>query len=191
SLKDLADIPVAVKNGTAVLVKDLGTVNFGPAPRRGVADWQGEGQTVGGIVVMRYGENALKVIQAVKAKLAEIAPSLPPGVTIRSLRPLGSHRGFGPHPRARSHRRGAGGEPRDCTVPVAFPLGADPDSLHPDRGSSPRSSRCTSCTSRATSCPSGGLRSRSGCWSMPPWSWSRTATDGSPKRMPAPRDRRP
>ncbi len=84
SLKDLADIPVAVKNGTPVLVKDLGTVNFGPAPRRGVADWQGEGETVGGIVVMRYGENALKVIQAVKAKLAAIAPSLPPGITIRS-----------------------------------------------------------------------------------------------------------
>ncbi|MBW4052235.1 MAG: efflux RND transporter permease subunit [Proteobacteria bacterium] len=84
SLKDLADIPVAVKNGTPVLVKDLGTVNFGPAPRRGVAEWQGEGETVGGIVVMRYGENALKVIQAVKAKLAAIAPSLPPGITIRS-----------------------------------------------------------------------------------------------------------
>ncbi len=84
SLKDLADIPVAVKNGTPVLVKDLGTVNFGPAPRRGVADWQGEGETVGGIVVMRYGENALKVIQAVKAKLAAIAPSLPPGIAIRS-----------------------------------------------------------------------------------------------------------
>ena len=84
SLQDLADIPVAVKNGTPVLVKDLGAVNFGPAPRRGVADWQGEGETVGGIVVMRYGENALKVIRAVKAKLADIAPSLPPGVTIRS-----------------------------------------------------------------------------------------------------------
>ncbi len=84
SLKDLADIPVAVKDGTPVLVKDLGVVNFGPAPRRGVANWQGEGQTVGGIVVMRSGENALKVIRAVKAKLAAIAPSLPPGITIRS-----------------------------------------------------------------------------------------------------------
>ncbi len=84
SLKDLADIPVAVKNGTPVLVRDLGVVNFGPAPRRGVADWQGEGETVGGIVAMRYGENALKVIQAVKAKLAAIALSLPPGITIRS-----------------------------------------------------------------------------------------------------------
>ena len=84
SLQDLADIPVAVKNGTPVLVKDLGTVNFGPAPRSGVANWQGEGQTVGGIVVMRSGANALKVIQAVKAKLTAIAPSLPPGITIRS-----------------------------------------------------------------------------------------------------------
>ena len=84
SLKDLADIPVAVKNGTPVLVKDLGVVNFGPAPRRGVAEWQGEGQTVGGIVVMRQGANALKVIQAVKAKLAAVTPSLPPGVTIRT-----------------------------------------------------------------------------------------------------------
>ena len=74
SLQDLADIPVAVKNGTPVLVKDLGTVNFGPAPRSGVANWQGEGQTVGGIVVMRSGANALKVIQAVKAKLTAIAP---------------------------------------------------------------------------------------------------------------------
>ncbi len=84
SLKELADIPVAVKNGTPVLVKDLGAVNFGPAPRRGVADWQGEGETVGGIVVMRYGENALKVIQALKAKLAGLASSLPPGVTLRT-----------------------------------------------------------------------------------------------------------
>ena len=84
SLKDLADIPVAVKNGTPVLVKDLGVVNFGSVPHSGVAEWQGEGQTVGGIVVMRFGENALKVIRAVKAKLAAIAPSLPPGVIIRT-----------------------------------------------------------------------------------------------------------
>ncbi len=84
SLKDLADVPVAVKNGTPVLVGDLGTVTFGPDIREGAADWNGEGQTVGGIVVMRYGMNALKVIQGVKRKLAEIAPSLPPGVEIVS-----------------------------------------------------------------------------------------------------------
>src|SRR5487761_865337 len=84
SLNDLADVPVTTKNGTAVLVRDLGTVSFGPDIREGVAEWQGEGETVGGIVVMRYGMNALTVINGVKQKLAEIKPSLPPGVEIVS-----------------------------------------------------------------------------------------------------------
>ena len=82
SLSDLENVPVATKNGVPVLVKDLGTVTFGPDVRRGAADWQGEGETVGGIVVMRYGMNALNVIDAVKAKLRELGPSLPPGVEI-------------------------------------------------------------------------------------------------------------
>ncbi len=82
SLADLEDVPVATKNGTPVLVGDLGTVTFGPDVRRGAADWEGKGETVGGIVVMRYGSNALTVINGVKAKLREIAPSLPPGVEI-------------------------------------------------------------------------------------------------------------
>ncbi|MHB1839786.1 MAG: efflux RND transporter permease subunit, partial [Acidobacteriaceae bacterium] len=82
SLSDLENVPVATKNGTPVLVKDLGTVSFGPDVRRGAADWEGEGETVGGIVVMRYGMNALKVINGVKAKFREIASSLPAGVEI-------------------------------------------------------------------------------------------------------------
>ena len=82
SLADLENVPVATKNGTPVLVRDLGTVSFGPDVRRGAADWQGEGETVGGIVVMRYGMNALKVINGVKAKFREIASSLPAGVEI-------------------------------------------------------------------------------------------------------------
>src|SRR5664279_3535114 len=82
TLSDLENVPVATKNGTPVLVRDLGTVSFGPDVRRGAADWQGEGETVGGIVVMRYGMNALNVIDGVKAKFKEIAPSLPPGVEI-------------------------------------------------------------------------------------------------------------
>ncbi len=82
SLSDLENVPVATKNGTPVLVRDLGTVAFGPEIRRGAADWEGEGETVGGIVVMRYGMNALSVINGVKAKMREIAPSLPPGVEI-------------------------------------------------------------------------------------------------------------
>jgi Cu(I)/Ag(I) efflux system membrane protein CusA/SilA len=82
SLSDLENVPVATKNGTPILVRDLGTVSFGPDVRRGAADWQGQGETVGGIVVMRYGMNALNVINGVKAKFKEIAPSLPAGVEI-------------------------------------------------------------------------------------------------------------
>jgi copper/silver efflux system protein len=82
SLKDLENVPVATKNGTPVLVRDLGTVAFGPDVRRGAAEWQGEGETVGGIVVMRFGMNALDVINGVKAKLKQVAPSLPPGVEV-------------------------------------------------------------------------------------------------------------
>ena len=84
SLSDLENVPVMAKNGTPVLIKDLGRVSFGPDIREGVADWQGQGETVGGIVVMRYGLNALNVIDGVKKKLAEIKQSLPPGVEVVS-----------------------------------------------------------------------------------------------------------
>jgi len=82
SLSDLETVPVATKNGTPVLVRDLGTVTFGPDIREGVAEWQGEGETVGGIVVMRDGMNALSVINGIKQKVLEIKPSLPPGVEV-------------------------------------------------------------------------------------------------------------
>ncbi len=84
SLNDLEAVPVATKNGTPVLVRDLGTVTFGPDIREGVAEWQGEGETVAGIVVMRDGMNALNVINGVKKKLAEIKSSLPRGVEVVS-----------------------------------------------------------------------------------------------------------
>jgi Cu(I)/Ag(I) efflux system membrane protein CusA/SilA len=84
SLNDLETVPVATKNGTPVLVRDLGTVSFGPDIREGVAEWQGEGETVAGIVVMRDGMNALTVIDGVKKKLAETKSSLPPGVEVVS-----------------------------------------------------------------------------------------------------------
>ena len=82
SLSDLENVPVTAKNGTPVLLRELGTVTLGPEIREGVAEWQGEGEAVGGIVVMRYGENALNVINGIKKKVAEIAPSLPAGVEI-------------------------------------------------------------------------------------------------------------
>jgi copper/silver efflux system protein len=84
TLSDLENVPVGSQNGTPILVRDLGVVSFGPDLREGVAEWNGEGETVGGIVVMRYGENALTVINGIKAKIAEIKKSLPAGVEIVS-----------------------------------------------------------------------------------------------------------
>ena len=82
SLGDLESIAVGSKNGTPVLLRDLGSVAFGPDIREGVAEWNGEGETVGGIVVMRQGMNALSVIEGAKQKLRAIASSLPAGVQV-------------------------------------------------------------------------------------------------------------
>src|SRR5947209_1271944 len=82
SVADIENVVLKVDNGTPVYVKNVGTVHLGPAFRRGVADLDGKGEVVGGIVVMRYGENALRVIDGVKSKIEEIKSSLPPGVRI-------------------------------------------------------------------------------------------------------------
>jgi Cu(I)/Ag(I) efflux system membrane protein CusA/SilA len=83
-VSDIENIVVGTSKsgGTPILVRDLGTVTLGPDIRRGIAELNGEGEVVGGIVIMRYGENALKVIERVRAKLEELKPSLPPGVEI-------------------------------------------------------------------------------------------------------------
>lgn len=83
SLDDLRRVPVTVsENGTPVLLKDIADIRLGPQLRRGVAELNGEGEVVGGIVVMRFGENALTTIDAVKAKLSSLQAGLPEGVTI-------------------------------------------------------------------------------------------------------------
>jgi Cu(I)/Ag(I) efflux system membrane protein CusA/SilA len=84
STDDIERIVVGVDHasGTPVLVENVAKVAIGPDIRRGVADLDGLGDTVGGIIVMRHGENALNVIERVKARIAEIAPTLPAGVEI-------------------------------------------------------------------------------------------------------------
>ena len=86
SIANLEQIVVGVNaaSGTPIRVRDVGHVELGPDIRRGIADLDGKGDVVGGVVIMRSGENALKVIDRVKAKLDEIQPSLPPGVKIVS-----------------------------------------------------------------------------------------------------------
>jgi len=84
SISDIENIPLGVNSsGTPILIKQVATVQIGPELRRGVADWNGEGETVGGIVVMRYGENALKTIERVKEKINELKKGLPEGVSIK------------------------------------------------------------------------------------------------------------
>src|SRR5579871_5727825 len=82
SIEDIENIPLKSEKGTPVLIKNVGKVHLGPDLRRGVAELNGEGEVVGGIVVMRYGENALHVIEGVKRKLEEVKASLPEGVRI-------------------------------------------------------------------------------------------------------------
>src|SRR5216117_729489 len=82
SVGDIENIVLKVDKGTPVYVKNVGTVHLGGDIRRGIAELDGKGETVGGIVVMRYGENALNVIDGVKKKVEEIKSSLPAGVRI-------------------------------------------------------------------------------------------------------------
>src|SRR2546425_4448518 len=82
SIEDIETIPLKAQNGTPVFVKNVGTVHLGPDLRRGVTELNGEGEVVGGIIVMRYGENALRVIDGIKKKLEEIKSSLPEGVEL-------------------------------------------------------------------------------------------------------------
>ena len=79
---DLEGVVLASRNGTPVRVRDVGIVQIGPAERRGIAELNGKGQTVGGVVVMRMGENALDVIARVKERLRELQPTLPKGVEV-------------------------------------------------------------------------------------------------------------
>ncbi len=82
-LDDLSDIPLGVDaNGTPVVLADVAELRLGPQMRRGIAELNGEGEVVGGVVVMRWGENALTTIEAVKVRLAELSRSLPDGVEV-------------------------------------------------------------------------------------------------------------
>ncbi len=82
-LDDLAQIPLGVDtNGTPVLLSDVAELRLGPQMRRGIAELDGEGEVVGGVIVMRWGENASTTIEAVKERLAELRRSLPDGVEI-------------------------------------------------------------------------------------------------------------
>ena len=82
SEKDIEDVVIADREGRPVHVRDIAVVELGGDQRRNVAEWNGKGEAVGGIVIMRYGENALQVIDRVKERIEETKASFPPGVTL-------------------------------------------------------------------------------------------------------------
>ena len=82
SIRDLEDVVLKVEKGVPIYLKNVGTVHLGPDLREGVAELNGQGEAVGGIVVMRYGENALKVIDGVRKKIEQIKTLFPEGVRI-------------------------------------------------------------------------------------------------------------
>jgi Cu(I)/Ag(I) efflux system membrane protein CusA/SilA len=85
SIDDLEKVPVGMgPNNAPILLEDIAQIHLGPELRRGIAEWNGEGETVGGIIIMRFGENALKVIEGVKEKLEDLKKGLPEGVTIKT-----------------------------------------------------------------------------------------------------------
>ena len=82
-IEELEQIPLGMNaNGTPILLADIADIRLGPQMRRGIAELDGEGEVVGGVVIMRWGENAMTTIEGVKAKLEELARSLPDGVEI-------------------------------------------------------------------------------------------------------------
>ncbi|MGD2272201.1 MAG: efflux RND transporter permease subunit [Desulfobacterales bacterium] len=86
SAEDLYTIPLGVdRRGTPILLRSVATIKVGPELRRGIADFNGTGEAVGGIIIMRYGENALAVIENVKKRLEQLKTGLPEGVRIRTV----------------------------------------------------------------------------------------------------------
>ena len=85
-IEDIENIPLGVsENGTPILISNVANVHIGPELRRGLAELNGEGEVVGGIVIMRFGENALATINRVKQKLKDLQSGLPDGVTIKPV----------------------------------------------------------------------------------------------------------
>ncbi len=85
-IEDLYNVPLGLDNrGTPILLRNVANVKIGPELRRGIADYNGVGEVVGGIVIMRFGENALQVIEDVKTRLKELRSGLPEGVTVKSV----------------------------------------------------------------------------------------------------------
>ena len=177
------------KTGTPILVQATSRdVGIGPDIRRGVADLDGLGDAVGGIVVMRHGENALAVIDRVKAQArgAE-ADACRAGVEIvTTYDRSGLIRALDRHAASHSLERGDGHrQPRHPALPLAHPVGDRADRHHSGLGLPRLHPALLHGPHARTSCRSPASPSRSACWSTAPSSRSRTPTSGSSNGSPA------
>ena len=117
--EDIASSPIKVENGTPIRVRDVANVNIGPDIRRGLTELNGEGEAPGGIVIMRYGENALHVIDRVKERLEEIKKGLPEGVQVVTTYDRSTLIEDSVHiAPAHAHRGDARGEPHHLRLPA-------------------------------------------------------------------------
>jgi Cu(I)/Ag(I) efflux system membrane protein CusA/SilA len=166
SVADFESIVVsASESGTPIRIRDIGQVTVGPDLRRGVADLDGAGEVVSGIVVMRQGENAVDVIDRVKERIRQIEPGLPPGMEIVPIYDRSTLIPQRDRQRERDTRRGgARRRLHRAAVPVARAERAHPDSSPFRWPCSWRSSRSARWGSRRTSCRSAASRSRSASW---------------------------
>ncbi len=135
SVDDVEKIVVGTNgSGTPISIRDIGTVHLGPDLRRGLVELDGNGEVVGGVVVMRQGENALRVIDGVKRKLAEVEKSLPPGVeVVATYDRSDAHPPRDRHAEAHARRGARDRQPGDPRIPLAHPERRDPDRHDPDR----------------------------------------------------------
>ncbi len=180
SLQDIEEIAVGSDTkGRPIRIQDIAHVQYGPDIRRGAAELNGQGETVGAIVVMRYGENALEVIQRIKAKLNEVRSALPPGAEIittydrssliqRSIKTL---------------IKKLSEEMLIVAIVIILFLWHFKSALVPiltlPIAVAFHSSQCITWAQRPTSCRSGESQSRLGRWSMPLSFWLKMPTNDS------------
>ncbi len=167
TLDDFRRIPVkATEGGTPVLLGDVARIQLGPEMRRGIAELDGEGEVVGGVVVLRSGKNAWQTIKAVKAKLAELKPGLPEGVEIVETydRSALIERAVA-HLCATSWSRSSPSSPSSASRSCCTCARRWWRSCRCRWACSPRSSSCAGRASTPTSCRWAGSRSRSARWS--------------------------
>ena len=133
STDDLKKIPLKESGGTPVMLENVATITLGPQIRRGLAELDGLGDVTGGIVIIRHGENALRVIERIKSRIEDLKPTLPSGVEIKTVYDRSDliHKSID-NLKDELDSRDGNRESCHSSLPLAFSLGDGADHHHPD-----------------------------------------------------------